>query len=206
MSKAIDLFEKKYPNITVKAESVGAPNDLFNRLTTDFAAGGTTAPDVFALGGALPQQYGGSGQLLDLGTVSKYVDIQDYAATATVSATVKGKLYGLPTGGNAIGVLVNEDLFKKAGVDLPKANWTWDDFIKAADEIGKSHTGVAGVDLRIQDILGTYIAQLNKTGVYDFKGKVAATPKQIQSWLEIEQKLVKGAACPTRRSSSRTTT
>ena len=196
MSKAIDLFEKKYPNVTVKAESVGAPDDLFNRLTTDFAAGGTTAPDVFALGGALPQQYGASGQLLDLGTVSKYVDIKDYPKTATVSATVKGKLYGLPTGGNAIGVLVNEDLFQKAGVDLPKSDWTWDDFVTAANEIGKSDAGVAGVDLRIQDILGTYIAQLNKTGVYNFKGKVAATPKQIQSWLEIEQRLVKGGGMP----------
>ncbi len=196
MSQVIDLFEKKHPNIQVEAESVGAPNDLFNRLTTDFAAGGTTAPDVFALGGALPQQYGAAGQLLDLGTVEKYVDVKDYSASALVSSTVKGKVYGLPTGGNAIGLLVNEDLFQKAGVPLPTADWTWDDFVKAANAISKSDAGVVGVDMRIQDIISTYVAQLNKTGLYDFKGKVVAKPADIQKWLEIEQKLVKGGGMP----------
>src|SRR5699024_11402864 len=56
--EVIELFEAEHPNIAVTQTPVGAPDDLFNRLATDFAGGGETAPDVFALGGAKPQEYG----------------------------------------------------------------------------------------------------------------------------------------------------
>src|SRR6185312_14567121 len=56
--KVIQQFEDKYPNVTVKETPVGSPDDLFNRLATDFGGGGETAPDLFALGGAKPQEYG----------------------------------------------------------------------------------------------------------------------------------------------------
>src|SRR5690606_10972439 len=73
MAEVIDMFEEEYPNITVVEQPVGAPDDLFNRLATDFASG--TAPDLFALGGAKPQEYGAAGTLLDLSTVEDYVDL-----------------------------------------------------------------------------------------------------------------------------------
>src|SRR5690606_42159515 len=37
MTEAIDLFEVEYPHVTVVEQPVGAPDDLFNRLATDFA-------------------------------------------------------------------------------------------------------------------------------------------------------------------------
>ena len=117
MAEVIDLFEAEYPNVTVVEEPVGAPDDLFNRLATDFASG--TAPDVFALGGAKPQEYGAAGTLLDLSTVSAELDTSKYEDFTLTNATVDGTVYGLPTGGNAIGVLINTDLFEQAGVDLP---------------------------------------------------------------------------------------
>jgi len=195
MTKVIGMFEKKYPNISVVAEPVGAPDDLFNRLSTDFASG--TAPDVFALGGSKPQDYGAAGSLLDLSTVKPYLSTADYPESALTAAKVDGALYGLPTGGNAIGLLVNEDLFAKAGVALPKDDWSWDDFITAADTISKkAGDGVVGLDLRVQDVLGTYAAQLNKVGIYTDKGKIAVKAADIQKWYEMEQKLVKGGGLP----------
>ncbi|WP_433861749.1 ABC transporter substrate-binding protein [Streptomyces sp. L7] len=194
MTKVLGMFEKKYPNITVVAEPVGAPNDLFNRLSTDFASG--TAPDVFALGGSKPQDYGSSGSLLDLSTVSTYLPTKDFPTSALRSSTVDGTVYGVPTGGNAIGLLVNEDLFKKAGVELPTTKWTWDDLVKAANSISAKKDGVVGLDLRVQDILGTYVAQTNKIGIYSDKGKIATKASTIQGWYEREQSLVKGGGLP----------
>ncbi|WP_345763227.1 ABC transporter substrate-binding protein [Diaminobutyricibacter sp. McL0608] len=195
MSKVIGMFEKKYPQISVVPEPVGAPDDLFNRLSTDFASG--TAPDVFALGGSKPQDYGAAGSLLDLSTVEPYLSTKEYPASALTSSTVDGKLYGLPTGGNAIGLLINEDLFTKAGVPLPTSSWTWDDFVSAADDISQNAgNGVVGLDLRVQDVLGTYVAQGNKLGIYTAKGKLAVKAPTIQKWYDLEKKLIKGGGLP----------
>ena len=195
MAEAIDMFEDEYPNITVVEEPVGAPDDLFNRLATDFASG--TAPDVFALGGAKPQEYGAAGALLDLATVKDQLPTDAYPDFTLTNATVDDKLYGLPTGGNAIGLLVNKAIFEKAGVDLPDGTWTWDDFVDAANEISaKAGDGVVGLDLRIQDILGTYVAQYVDTGIYDWDGELAVDADTIQDWYEMEQQLVADGGLP----------
>jgi len=200
--QVIDDFEAKHPNITVKETPVGSPDDLFNRLATDFGGGGTTAPDLFALGGAKPQEYGSAGALLDLTSVKKIVQASKYPELSTTSATVDGKLYGLPTGGNATAAFVNTDIFTKAGVEVPDASWNWDDLIKAANTIGsaglKSSTGapIYGLDLRVGDIVGTYASQTTKYGLYDFKGKLTADAKTIASLYEKELELKKGGGLP----------
>lgn len=197
MAEAVDLFEAEYPNITVVEQPVGAPDDLFNRLATDFGSGGETAPDVFALGGAKPQEYGAAGTLLDLSTVSDYLDISKYEDFTTTSATVDGVLYGLPTGGNAIGMLINVDLFEQAGVDVPDGDWTWEDFIEAANDISDAApNGAVGLDLRIQDILGTYAAQYTDHGLYTPEGELGVDADLIAQWFELEQELVEGGGLP----------
>jgi len=200
--KVIKQFQKKYPNITVKQTPVGNPDDLFNRLATDFGAGGTTAPDVFALGGAKPQEYGAADALLDISKVKKIVQADKYPASSTISAKVDGKLYALPTGGNATAAFVNTDIFKKAGVPLPDKNWTWDDLIKDANAIGtaklKASNGkqVYGLDLRSPDIIGTFAAQQTKYGLYTPKGKLGIGADGIAKWYKIEQQLQKGGGLP----------
>lgn len=168
MDKAFALFMERNPHITVVAEPTGDPDSLFNRLSTDFAAG--VGPDLFTLGGAKPQEYGGAGQLLDLSTVSDHVDLTPYEDFTTTNATVDGVLYGLPTGGNAIGLLVNETLFEEAGIELPSDDFTWPEFIEKAAAISAGSDGVVGLDLRIQDIIATYVGQLNDIGLYDWDG------------------------------------
>ncbi|WP_156254042.1 ABC transporter substrate-binding protein [Pseudactinotalea terrae] len=195
MAEAIDLFEAEHPNITVVEEPVGAPDDLFNRLATDFASG--TAPDVFALGGAKPQEYGAAGALLDLATVSEQLPTDGYPDFTLTNATVDDTLYGLPTGGNAIGVLINPTIFEQAGVALPEADWTWEEFIDIANEISaNAGEGVVGLDLRLQDILGTYVAQYTETGIYDWDGQLAVDAATIQQWYDLEAGLVEAGGLP----------
>jgi multiple sugar transport system substrate-binding protein len=200
--QVIDNFEKKYPNITVTQTPVGSPDDLFNRLATDFGGGGTTAPDVFALGGAKPQEYGSAGALLDLDSVSDIVQAGKYPDFSTTSAVVDGKLYGLPTGGNATAAFINTDIFKQAGVAVPQADWTWDDLISAANEIGskklKNDQGkpIYGIDLRVQDIISTYAGQETKYGMYDWDGKLGVDAKTIAGWYAKELELRNGGGLP----------
>lgn len=201
-AEVIDLFEAEHPNITVVQTPVGAPDDLFNRLATDFAAGGDTAPDVFALGGAKPQEYGGLGALLDLSTVSDYLDYSEYPDFSLTSALVDDTLYGLPTGGNATAAFINADIFEQAGVDVPTADWTWEDLIDAANAIGSARlTNAAGqpiygLDLRVQDIMGTYAGQVSELGMYDWDGALDVTADDIAGWFEIEEQLAEGGGLP----------
>jgi len=201
-AEVIELFEAEYPNITVEQTPVGSPDDLFNRLATDFGGGGDTAPDVFALGGAKPQEYGSAGALLDLSTVADAAQIDKYPDFSTTSAMVDGVLYGLPSGGNATAAFVNTDIFEAAGVEVPEADWTWDDLIDAANEIGSAgltNAGGApiyGVDLRVQDIVGTYAAQESEFGIYDFDGNLAVDADVIAGLYEKEIELLDGGGLP----------
>lgn len=201
-AEVIDLFEAEYPNITVEETPVGSPDDLFNRLATDFGGGGTTAPDVFALGGAKPQEFGAAGALLDLGTVADEAQIDQYPDFSVTSAIVDDTLYGLPTGGNATAAFVNTDIFEQAGVAVPEEGWTWDDLIDAANEIGsagltnESGAPVYGVDLRVQDIIGTYAAQETEFGIYDFEGQLGVDADVIAGLYEKELELQEGGGLP----------
>jgi len=200
--EVITGFEDEYPNITVTQTPVGSPDDLFNRLATDFGGGGDTAPDVFALGGAKPQEFGSVGALLDLSTVADAAQIEKYPDVSTTSAEVDGKLYGLPTGGNATAAFINTDIFEEAGVAVPDASWTWDDLIEAANTIGaaglknKSGAKVYGIDIRVQDIIGTYAAQETEFGLYDFDGKLGVDADVIAGLYEKELELQAGGGLP----------
>lgn len=200
--EVIDLFEDAHPNITVVQTPVGSPDDLFNRLATDFAGGGDTAPDVFALGGAKPQEYGELGALLDLSTVSDELDYSNYPDFSLTNALVGDTLYGLPTGGNATAAFINADIFAEAGVDVPEAGWTWDDLIEAVNEIGSAGLTNAngqpiyGLDLRIGDIIGTYAGQVSEVGMYDWDGALGVDADDIAGWYEIEEQLLAGGGLP----------
>lgn len=201
-AEVIDAFETEYPNVTVTQTPVGSPDDLFNRLATDFGGGGTTAPDLFALGGAKPQEYGSVGALLDLSTVEDYAHVADYPEFSLTSAIVDGTVYGLPTGGNATAAFINTDIFEQAGVDVPDASWTWDDLVEAAGEIGSAGLTNAngqriyGVDMRSADIIGTFTAQETQYGLYTPDGELGVEADTIAKFYEIEQRLLEAGALP----------
>lgn len=201
-AEVIKAFEAKHPTIKVKQTPVGSPDDLFNRLATDFASGGTTAPDVFALGGAKPQEYGAAGALLDLAGVKDIVQSDKYPAFSLTNAIVDQKLYGLPTGGNATAMFVNTDIMEKAGVTVPTGDWTWTQLIETANAVGakglKNDAGqpIYGLDLRVQDMIGTYTGQETEFGMYDWDGNVAVGPEVVAKWYEMEVKLRDGKGLP----------
>lgn len=194
MDEVFDLFMDRHPNITIAAEPTGDPDGLFTRLSTDFAAGG--GPDLFTLGGAMPQEYGGAGQLLDLDTVSDHVDLDPYEDFTTTNATVDGKLYGLPTGGNAIGLLVNVTLFEEAGVEMLSDEPTWTEFADKAAQISANSDDVVGLDLRVQDIMATYVGQFNDLGLYDWDGNLAVTADQLTGWYQMTVDMHESGAIP----------
>lgn len=191
--KVIDLFEQKYPHIHVQGEPQDFAN-YFANVSTKFAAG--DAPDVITMGGAYPKSYASDGNLLDFGKVKEDLKTDVFPDNLLTSATVDGKLYGVPTGGNAIAVLYNKKIFQDTGVAVPDDNtWSWDDFVATAKEIqSKAPEGIYGAEIRMFDMIGAYAGQ--QGGMYNDDGSLKVTADQLTPLFEMEKSLIGTGTAP----------
>jgi multiple sugar transport system substrate-binding protein len=127
-------FETANPNITVNVE-VSDWDSYWSKLKTQLAAG--TPPDVFAMDAPLYLDYQSRGVLLNL---QPYLDknpdmLKDvYPQTLSAYKTADG-YYGLPRDFQTIVLFYNKDMFDKAGLSYPTADWTWDDLRAAAKKL-----------------------------------------------------------------------
>ncbi len=193
--KVIDAFQKQNPKIKVKGSFTDF-NSYFDRLATEVAAGG--APDVITLGGAYPREYGDRGALLDLAKVSSVLKTDKIGAAALDNGKFSGVQYGVPTGVNTVAVVVDPEVFKAAGVELPDdETWTWDDFKRIAKEIAeKSPKGTFGLaDPTKTDMLDIYSRQRGE-GLYTADGKVGISEKTLVDWWTMTLELRDAGATP----------
>lgn len=118
-------FEKKNPGIKIKINQMGW-NDYWTGITTGFVSG--TAPDVFTNHLVRYPEFAKNNQLVDLTPFIK----RDKVATDIYTGDLyniwgrDGKQYGLPKDWDTIGMIVNLDMAKKAGIseaDLANASW-----------------------------------------------------------------------------------
>lgn len=123
LQKMIDGFMKKNPNIkiTLTAEA-DASTVLKTRLTKN------DIPQIIAMGGdSNYTELQKADVLLDVSKEDFMSNVQEAYLDMLYNVNVnkEKKAYGVPYATNASGVLYNEDLFKKAGVEVPK---TWSEF------------------------------------------------------------------------------
>jgi multiple sugar transport system substrate-binding protein len=133
-------FEKANPNIKVNVE-VSDWDSYWDKLKTQLAAG--TPPDVFAMDAPLFLDYQSRGVLKNL---QPYIDQNPdmltgvYPQTLEAYKTADG-YYGLPRDFQTIVLFYNKDMFDKAGVAYPTADWTWDDLRAAAKSLTQDTNG-----------------------------------------------------------------
>jgi multiple sugar transport system substrate-binding protein len=127
--KAIELFQKKHPNIRVTYEFAGWA-DYWTKMTTQ--AAGRNLPDVMQQDYAYIAEWSSRGLLAPLDDYVKagVIDTRDVADAAIKGGVVNGKLVAVNLGSNSQCWVLDMDAFKKAGVELPPPNWTWADFEK----------------------------------------------------------------------------
>lgn len=111
------------------------------------AAGGDL-PDVFTMSQTFFYTYTSNDVLLDL---------QPYFDEAGVDTSLWGSgmidpyrwgddqdLYAGPVNWDTIAIFYNKDMFEAAGLELPTADWTWDDFADAAAKLTNAEQDVYG--------------------------------------------------------------
>ncbi|MEZ4670693.1 MAG: sugar ABC transporter substrate-binding protein [Anaerolineae bacterium] len=123
-------FEADNPGIKVEVET--APfADYFTLLQAGVASG--DAPDVFELNYENFVTYAANGTLYDLSDMVS-ADAPFYPR-ALQAFQYDGKQMALPATFSTVLMFYNSDLFDKAGIAYPSADWTWDDAIAAATAI-----------------------------------------------------------------------
>lgn len=141
---AIERFAMSHPNVTIEANYVpiGAGNwgEYNNAFINEVAAG--NAPDI--VGAAIEgfAEMAASGVLLDLESIVA----EDPAAQTVMEGIDSNMLDGMrtkgtgelnffPTQWNNIVMFYNQDMFDAAGVEYPSGDWTWDEFLVAAQAL-----------------------------------------------------------------------
>ena len=130
-------FNETYPNITVQITK--SPfKDFFTRLQTQ--ASGNNLPDAFMMNGPNFQLYASNDIIVpfDRAVEDGELDFSNYPEAMAELYTYDGTPYAVPTSYDSIGLWYNEDLFEKAGVEVPTDEWTWEDLHEAAQEISEA--------------------------------------------------------------------
>lgn len=130
-------FEKENPKIKVDLQMLSY-DDYFTKLQTQMAGG--NAPDVFELNYENFVNYAKKGTLADLSNYvakDKKFDKNEINKEAYKAFSYNGKQYGMVESFSNVVLFYNESLFKKYGVETPKASWTWKDEQDAAKKLTK---------------------------------------------------------------------
>lgn len=124
----INDFQARQDRIKVQYTFEPTFGDFPAKLKAMIAA--DTWPDVAHQHLSVVQDFAQSGALSELKPYMNRDKIseKDFIPALATEFTWKGKLMAIPKDSAAFGVYVNLDMFDKAGIKYPDANWTWDQF------------------------------------------------------------------------------
>lgn len=142
----VDLFEEKYPDITVKVENVGQGLPHYQKLRSAIEAG-EGAPDVAQIEYQYIPSFVLPGSLLDLTPYGADDLADDYVGWAWNQVSPGDEVWAIPQDVGPMGNLYREDILSAAGITEPPA--TWDDYATAAKAV--------------KDSTGSYISNLGAT-------------------------------------------
>ena len=178
----IDSFMDANEGITVKGDYSDF-SGYWDKLATTTAGG--DSPDVITMDEKYLQEYAGRGALADLSAMDG-LDLSKFDDASLALGEFEDGLYGLSTGQNAYVVMINEDLFKQAGVEVPDdTTWTWEDYHKISAEISSKLDGVAGTDYGAQDVdLRVWLRQQGESLYNEEAGEVGYSNENVESWFQ----------------------
>ncbi|HYE08580.1 MAG TPA: extracellular solute-binding protein, partial [Patescibacteria group bacterium] len=142
--KWVETFNAKYPNVEVVPAYYKYATDTFVSL-----AESGNLPTVFESWYTEPQKLIEGEFVKDITAELKELG-WDKAMNPTIKELLSkdGKIYGIPRDGYALGLMINVEMFEKAGLvdanGAPKYPKTWEELAQCAKTI-KDKTGSAGI-------------------------------------------------------------
>jgi ABC-type glycerol-3-phosphate transport system substrate-binding protein len=149
----IKTYNQKWPNVTIQPAQYRYGTDTFVSL-----AQSGQVPTIFETWFTEPQKLINNRYVKDITTEIKTMGWDAKMNPAILNLLSKdGKIYGIPRDGYALGLMLNVDLFRKAGLvdrnGIPQYPKTWAELATVAKTI-KDKTGKAGLCLLAKDNAG----------------------------------------------------
>jgi multiple sugar transport system substrate-binding protein len=145
---AIKEFNKIHPNVKVHYYS-GIRKDDYSSYLANKALEGDL-PDVFFILNEDFNKFAELGLLLNLEKLidkDPNISKDDYFESAYNSGTYLNKQFALPYEVNPKLMAINRTLLENNNIEIPPADWTWDDFIAICRNITKDVNGDNKLDL-----------------------------------------------------------
>lgn len=133
--KAIELFQQKHPNI--KIETKNYPSTADEKIGLAMNTADEDMPDIIQMDYSFFYEYAQRNLLepLDGYVKENILNISDIDKTYIDGGTYDNQLYGISLGINAYCVAANPEVFKKAGIDIPKSGYTYDELYEMAKRL-----------------------------------------------------------------------
>lgn len=142
-TQLLEKYKETHPNVTFEATPSGW-DGYFDRLATQ--AAGNIMPDIIQMDYSQIATYAKNNTLADLqpfvddGTIN----VADIDENLLNTGKINDKLSGLVLSSSALAFTYNPEVFKNAGIDVPKGGWSWEDFTNTMIDIADK-TGGYGV-------------------------------------------------------------
>lgn len=135
-------FEQKH-GVRIQVEGVPGSQEYVNKMLLSFVA--KAEPDVMWLDASSAAVFINNGVLMDLSpTIAGDASFNkhDYFPNVWDIARRDNRQYAVPLDFTPMVMYCNAKLFAEAGVELPRAGWSWDDFLTKAKALtGKEKHG-----------------------------------------------------------------
>jgi multiple sugar transport system substrate-binding protein len=126
--ESCDLFNKEYKDRGIQVEYERFVNDETGNLKLETNLLSGTGIDLYISYASDQLEKRASGDMaLDLSEFMKEddFDLESYVGDMAKAYYVDGKPYSLPTKSDKYGIVINKDMFDKAGIEVPK-DWTFE--------------------------------------------------------------------------------
>jgi multiple sugar transport system substrate-binding protein len=176
LDSEVTKFNATKPGFKVDARYAGSSDNALQKVLTAISA--SNYPDVVYLFGSWAPNIAKSPKLATIGDLSS-LDWNDFYPAERKAVTVGGRVVGVPALQDDLALVYNKRLFEQAGVPLPTADWTWQDFRAAARRLtnaAQHRYGWAYVADGTEDTVWRFIALLWQAGgdILEPDGKHAA--------------------------------
>lgn len=177
----IAAFNEEYPNITVNTTFTDFPS-YWEKRQTEVAGGGL--PDVFQFSDSYLRQYAEPGHVLDLGTVSDYIDFSTFDDALLGTGRLDDVQYSLPTGYSMWANFVNDDILAEYDLAAPEGGSTFDAFdtwmAEVTDTTGGAVYGGTDYTQRIQ--VFELVLRANGGNLYTEAGELGFTEDELRDF------------------------
>lgn len=144
---AIRRFEEKHPGVRVTYTSGILKEDYPEWLAEQILLG--KEPDVFMVPAGQLDILASMGVLKDLGRLmeaDKEFEKEEYYPAAWQYGNIRNTQYALPYESVPTLMFVNKTLLDKEKINMPGADWTWEDFLSICKQVTKDTDGDGVID------------------------------------------------------------